>query len=495
MFAAFLSSAHAEIRMPKLLSDHAVLQRGEPIHIWGWATPDSKVQIRLHEQTAAATTNALGEWSAWLAPESAGGPYTLTVDGDGGQATVTISDLLIGDVWLASGQSNMEMPLLGFPPTAVVKNAEAEIAAASNPRIRLLLVAKRSSEYPLHDGTASWTECTPATAAKFSAIAYFFGRTLESAEHVPIGLIDASWGGTPVDAWMSIESLSSDANFMPVFVNRGRFVKDMDREPAIIAAEKRQDEAAKAAGKPLPWHPRHGLAASWLPAGLYNGMIAPLTGASLKGVIWYQGESDTGDERAPNYALLFPALIRDWRSHFSQPNLPFLYAQISSFNTTQAGWPRVQDAQRRTLALRNTAMAVTTDVGQRDNIHPADKQTVAARLALAARALAYNETIAYEPPLFRRATGTPGGMRVWFDHANGLTAASARVEGFELAGEDRRFHPADAKIDGDTVVVTSTAVPDPRYVRYAWTGVAPPPLRNSIGLPAATFTSEEDLPH
>jgi sialate O-acetylesterase len=275
MFLACSASLQAEIRLPAVLSNHAVLQRELPLHVWGWATPESHVQIRLHNQTARAASNALGEWSVWLMPERAGGPYTLTVDGDAGQALLSVSDLLIGDVWLASGQSNMQMPLLGFPLKAVVKNAEAEIATALHPHIRLLNVAKRSSEYPLHDGTASWTECTPVTAANFSAVGYFFGRELESVEHVPIGLIDATWEGTPVDAWMSIKSLTSDANFMPVFVDRGRFVKDLDRETALIAKEKRQDDAAKEAGKPIPSHPRHGFAASWLPAGLYNGMIAP----------------------------------------------------------------------------------------------------------------------------------------------------------------------------------------------------------------------------
>jgi sialate O-acetylesterase len=209
-------------------------------------------------------------------------------------------------------------------------------------------------------------------------------------------------------------------------------------------------------------------------------------------VIWYQGESDATGDRAPNYVRLFPALIRDWRSHFSQPNLPFLYAQISSYDSPQPGWPRVQDAQRRALALRNTAMAMTTDVGERDNIHPADKQTVAKRLALAARAISYGESVVYEPPLFRRATETDGGMRVWFDHADGLKATGIKVEGFEIAGEDRIFHPADAKIEDETVVVTSAVVPDPRYVRYAWTAIAPAALRNSTGLPASAFTSEEE---
>jgi sialate O-acetylesterase len=269
---------------------------------------------------------------------------------------------------------------------------------------------------------------------------------------------------------------------------------------AVLAAEKREDEAAKAAGKPAPphrWHPTEG---SWGPAKLFNGMIAPYTPLSVRGFLWYQGESNAAHDRASYYKTLFPALIADWRMQFQQGELPFLFVQISSFNSPGDDWGTVRDAQRRTLAVANTAMAVTLDVGLRDNIHPPDKQTVAFRLSLAARAMVYGERIPYRSPLFRQATheltasGT-NAMRVWFDHAEGLTSNGHPVEGFELAGEDGHFLPAEARLDGTTAVVSSSSVPNPVSVRYAWTGFFPNNLYNAAGLPASTFTSLDSPLH
>ncbi len=482
--------AFCEIRLPHALSDHAVLQRGVPIHIWGWATPDTQVAVMLHDQSAHANVDRLGKWNAWLQPESAGGPYTLTVTSSGSDGRVVLSDILIGDVWLASGQSNMEFPLVGFgAQSAPLKDGPAEIKAANHPRIRLLHIYEKSSDYPLNDISETWTECNPDTAANFSAVAYFFGREISERENVPVGLIDAAWGGVPVDSFMSLESLTANSAVLPALAYRAQYEKDLADYPAIIAAEKREDDAAKAAGKPAPHHDWHPEGSSWLPSGPYNAMIAPITNYTLKGFLWYQGESDTSAVRAAHYFDLFSSLIFDWRRQFAQGDLPFLYAQISSY-TGDGGWGVVRDAQRRTLALRGTAMAVTLDVGETNNIHPADKQTVGARLAWAARSMVYGEQIAYEGPLFREATTQPGALRVWFDHADGLTTRTGKVEGFEVAGTDHRFVTAEASIVGSTVVVKSDQVSDPKYVRYAWYGVAPPSLYNAAGLPASTFTSE-----
>jgi len=484
------AQASSEIRLPHALSDHAVLQRGVPIHIWGWATPDTQVVVALHDQKIDAHADRLGKWSAWLQPESAGGPYTLTVTGAGTEGKLSVTDLLIGDVWLASGQSNMEMPLEGFPASnAPLKDGAAEIKSASHPRIRLLHIYAKSSDYPMNDISETWTECNPDTAKNFSAVAYFFGREISERENVPVGLIDAAWGGVPVDSFHSLDGLTASSAVLPALAGRAQFEKALADYPAIYAAEKREDDAAKAAGKPAPRHDWHPDGSSWLPSGPYNAMIAPLTGYSLKGFLWYQGESDTSTARAPHYFDLFSALIFDWRRQFAQGDLPFLYAQISSFNDGE-GWGVVRDAQRRALALRGTAMAVTLDVGEAENVHPADKQTVGARLALAARHIAYGEGVAYQGPLFREATTQPGAMRVWFDHAEGLNTHGGKVEGFEVAGPDHRFVPAEAAIEGATVVVKSSQVPEPKYVRYDWQGIAPPSLYNSAGLPASTFTSE-----
>jgi len=486
--AAMAASSAAEIRLPKVISDHGVLQRGVPIHIWGWATAGAKVTVSLHAQTVHTEADRLGEWTAWLMPEDAGGPYTLTVSGDGDEGSKTVSDLLIGDVWIASGQSNMDITLSGYGPGTPIKDGPETIKAANNPQLRLLHIDQKSGDYPMTDVSTTWNECTPETAAHISAVGYFFAREVQAKEHVPIGLIVAAWGGVPVDSFISLDGLAK-SSAEPALAFHAGFSAEQAQAEEERTAEEREDAAAKAAGKPAPHHEWHADGRSWLPAGPYNGMIAPLTKYTIKGFLWYQGESDGSNERAPHYLDLFEDLITDWRAHFQQGDLPFLYVQLTSFGAG-TGWGVVRDAQRRTLALRGTAMAVTLDVGDEKNVHPADKQTVGERLALAARGMVYGEDIPYQSPLFREATTEPGAMRVWFDHAKGLSVRIMQVEGFEVAGADHHFVPATAKIEGETVVVRSKDVPDPMYVRYAWTGIAPSALYNGAGLPASSFTSE-----
>ena len=488
-----LPRAFAELRLPMMISDHSVLQRQAPIHIWGWASAGEHVSVTLHAQSRSADANTYGEWSMWLQPEQAGGPYTLTVSGSAPDShPLSITDILIGDVWVASGQSNMEIPLSGFPGSAVIKNAEQEIAAADQPQIRLLRIDHKVSDVPTEDIANSWTLCTPQTAAEFSAVAYFFGREIHHQEHIPIGLIDSTWGGTPIESWMSLDALGDNASFMPVFAARARFANEQSRLAEVKAAEEREDIAAAQAHQPKPEHPWHPFESSWVPANLYNGMIAPLTQYSIKGFLWYQGEANSSPERAPLYAKLFPAMIADWRAQWRQGDLPFLYVQISSFHSDGEDWGTIRDAQRRTLSVAHTAMAVSLDVGDVSNVHPADKQTVGARLALAARGMVYRDNFGYSGPVFRQATIEPGGMRVWFDAASGglRTDASIFESAFELAGDDHKFVRAHAVLDGETVLVTSTAVRNPRYVRYAWANESKGGLYNQAGLPASTFTSE-----
>jgi sialate O-acetylesterase len=484
------AAAVAEVKLPKVLSDHAVLQREAPIHVWGWADPGELVAVSFHEQKQSATADDLGKWSVYLSPEQAGGPYTLTIQATN---TVTISDILVGDVWFASGQSNMEMPLKGFPGSAVLKNGAEEIANSNQPRLRLLRVHQRPSDHPLpdlQDSDEVWTLCTPETAASFSAVAYFFGREISQQEKVPVGLVDSTWGGTPAEAWISMDSLSADASLMPVFQEWSEMANATADLPAIQAREKRQDEAAKQAGKPAPQHSWHPNPASWEPANLYNGMVAPFIDMQIKGVIWYQGESNSG-ARAPMYARVSPTLISDWRARWGEGDFPFLFVQISSFksNGTET-WGIVRDAQRRTLSLANTGMAVTLDVGDPGNVHPPDKQTVGHRLALAARQIAYGEHLEDSGPLFRQATPEGSSVRVWFDHAEGLTARGGALEGFELAAEDHHFVTATAAVEGSSVVVKSSAVKVPKFVRYAWANAPSANLFNAAGLPASTFSSE-----
>ena len=487
------TAGSAQVRLPNALSDHAVLQRDRPLHLWGWATPGASLTLHFHAQTVLAQSDRLGRWSAYLAPEPAGGPFTLTIAGDG--PTLQRADLLVGDVWFASGQSNMEIPLQGFGPDTPIKNGDAEIAAATNPHLRLLLAEHRSSDTPLDDISGQWTSCTPETARHFSAVAYFFGREIAAHENVPVGLIDSTWGGTPADSWVSLNTLSSDLNLYPAFASRARFAAGQADAPAALAAEQRETAAAKSAGEPAPKFPWHPDPTSWQPAGLFNGMIAPFIPLTVKGFLWYQGETNSSPDRAPVYADLMRGLIADWRMHFAQGNLPFLFVQISSFDSPPEVWGMLRDQQRRTLNVADTSMAVSLDVGLEHNVHPPDKQTVAARLALAARATVYGESIPHSSPLFREATTElhPDGataLRVWFRNADGLTTHKEPLGDFELAGPDHHFQPAEARIDGQTVLVQSPAVPHPAFVRYGWTNVVTHFLYNAAGLPACTFTSE-----
>ena len=395
----------------------------------------------------------------------------------------------MGDVWIASGQSNMEFPLKGFTG-APLKNSEAEIAAANQPDLRLLLQKKRTSATVLADTQDTWTQCTPDTAKNFSAIAYFFGRELSQKEHVPIGLIDSTWGGTPAHAWISDAGIAA-AHLPSVATDAARIARDQGMADQLRSIYAAKDEASKAAGLPLPTHPRipndHG--GSWAPATLYNAMIAPYTKYAIKGAIWYQGETDASAERAPNYKRVFSALIEDWRQQWAQGDFPFLFVQISSFGSG-ADWGTLRDAQRRTLELTNTGMAVTVDVGLSDNIHPPDKQTVATRLAQSARAMVFGEKIESASPAFVQATTEGPAIRAWFSHADGLTSKGQPLTGFEVAGDDQKFVAATGTIDHATILVSAPSVRMPRYVRYAWTGTVTSYFYNSSGLPAGSFTSQ-----
>jgi sialate O-acetylesterase len=502
LLASVTLNSHSQISLPKVFSSHMVLQRDMPIHLWGTAAPGESIAVELHgvnvsltpgdsltadfnSLTATATADPLGRWSLYLHPLPAGGPYTLTLRAAN---TLQLDDILIGDLWIASGQSNMEMPLAGFPNSAVIKDSDKEIAAANHPEIRLLRVDTDAADYPLEDlkSATGWSRCTPETARSFSAVAYFFARDLQAHQHVPIGLIDSSWGGTPAEAWTSLDALGADAALTPVFAARAT---KMNQEPNQVRQDQ-LDKLLRDQGKPLPhrdWHPNPD---SWRPAALYNAMIAPLTPLPIRGVIWYQGESNSSPDRVNLYEHLFSTMIQDWRTHWHQGDFPFLFVQISAFASTPGEhWGLLRDSQRHTLHLANTGMAVTLDAGDEHNVHPADKQIVGQRLALLARKVAFSEPIPASGPLFRLAYPDHATMRVWFNDATGLTAHGPTLQGFEIAGSDGNFVPAQATIEGDTVTATSPTITDPAYVRYAWPNFPRANLYNAAGLPASTFTS------
>ena len=477
-----LSPSHAEVTLPQVLSSHMVVQRDLPVHVWGWAAPGETISVSFRDQNQSTQASEWGSWSIYLPPGAAGGPFIMNIKGSN---SIKLDDVLVGDVWVASGQSNMEFQM------RKAATAAADLPKTANSQIRLMLIKERTADYPQLDlPPTAWTVSSPDTAKDFSAVAWYFAREISEREHVPVGVIDSSVGGTIAESWISLTALGEDASLAPVFAARGHMA---DREATELLKDKwrkkLQDEA-RAQGKPDPAFPWHPPLNTWAPAMLFNAMIAPITPFPIRGVIWYQGESNSALERAPIYGRLFKALIEDWRSQWKIGEFPFLYVQLANFTSTPLEvWAPIREAQRRALVLRNTGMAVTIDIGNPTDVHPTDKLTVGQRLALAARSVAYGEQLEYSGPLFRQVTPEGSGLRVWFDHGSGLESHGASLTGFEVAGDDGVFVSADAVIQGDTVVLTSSTVRKPVAARYGWTNSPQCHLYNRAGLPASPFTS------
>lgn len=465
-----------------------VVQRGLPVHIWGKAEPGEAVTVAFRGAERRFVTDGLGRWSVHLPPGEAGGPFEMTIRGSN---VHTLRDVLVGDVWVASGQSNMEWPM------NLSADAAREIAAARHSRIRLVRAMHKTSQYPMEDLAGEmWRECTPESAANFSAVAYHFGRLIQQSAGVPVGLVQTAWGGTPIDGWTSLGAISGDPALMPVFAEWNARMQDYaaarlqyhraakDWEKATEADRKQRRKVP-----PPPERPT-GPGGPWEPGSLYNAMVAPITPFAIRGVIWYQGEANSSTRRAPLYGRLFRTMIQDWRRAWGIGDFPFLFVQLANYHAPDSDWPEIREGQRQALALRNTAMAVTLDVGTPEDIHPRDKKTVGTRLSLAARALVYGEGVEHSGPVARQATRQDGAAVVWFDHAKGMTARGGGLRGFELAGEDREFAPAEARIEGSTVVARSGAVARPVWVRYAWKDNPECCLYNAAGLPAAPFRLE-----
>ncbi len=484
------SSLTAAVSLPSLISDHMVLQSGIPVRIWGTASPGESVTVVFRDQTVKTAAGSNGEWEAYLKPLRPGGPDEMRIRGEN---EIVIADVLVGEVWVASGQSNMQWPV------SRVRNAEQEIAAAKYPRLRLFQVKRKTAEAPLADVEGAWGPCSPESVGSFSAVGYFFGRYLHRELGVPVAVIHSSWGGTPAEAWTSIEALKADPALQE-YLRRwdeviANYPSERLRYRRRLEEWKRQAEKAKAEGKQPPRRPRapRGPGHQHAPASLYNAMIAPLTPFNIRGAIWYQGEANSGNEEAFLYRRLFRTMIEDWRARWAQGDFPFGFVQLANFEAGEArDWPVLRESQAEALHLRNTGMAVTIDIGNPTDIHPRNKQDVGKRLALWALATVYGKSgIEYSGPVFRQLTREGSSLRVWFDHtAGGLKAAGGELKGFVIAGEDRIFHPAEARIDGETVVVSSPEVSEPAAVRYAWYNDPENTLRNSAGLPAAPFRTD-----
>lgn len=496
----------ADVRPGFLFHDQAVLQQGRPVPVWGMADAGEIIKVvyagPAGTREAGGRAGADGRWRVdlpALTASSAPGRLTIT-----GKNTVVCEDVLVGEVWLASGQSNMEWPVRG------ADDAEREIAAANFPAIRNLKISRVASAQPLADATARWQVCSPATVKDFSAVAYFFAREIHREfPDVPVAIIDSTWGGTPIEPWMSAEALASDSAFA---VAGRRWAGRMAAWPEAkkkyddaLAAWTAEEAAAKASGAkfakakpnpPAPPYPQH------QPSALYNAMIRPLLPAAVRGVIWYQGETNVG--RAEEYRKLFPSLIIDWRERFGQPSMPFYWVQLASYGNggrpDGTDTPALREAQESSLALPVTGQALAIDVGHPTSIHPRNKQAVGRRLALIALKQTYGKKeVVDSGPVFAKAefnAGAPGRVRVFFNHGDGglVNRATGGLSGFEVAGADKRFVPAEAEIEdakaGTVLVQAPAPVTAPAYVRYAWRNDPSNSLANGAGLPAAPFRTD-----
>ncbi len=638
-----VAPACADVRLPALVGSHMVLQREQPLRVWGWAAPGESVSVSVGSANARATAGTDGRWSVELPAQPAGGPFRMAV---AGRNTIELTDVWIGEVWLASGQSNMEFPLARA-------SGGAEAAQAGCDGLRLFTVAKATSLTLKDDVSGEWSACDASTAGAFSAVAFYFGQDLQRALRVKVGLIHSSWGGTPAEAWTSRASLSAEPALRSLVSEFEAALADPQAQARHVAnleawekANYRQDAGHQGAsagwqrpetatsdwarmelpqlwekaglaidgavwfrrrieipgewsgkaltlslgalddldvtyfageevgrtGRETPGHwgvprkyavparlakagpalvavrvfdqagdggfagapsqlwiaPADGssaplsLAGTWehkvehafpprpvdyatqprspsrdnpnSPTVLFSAMIAPLTPFTLRGAIWYQGESNAG--AAHQYRTLFPVLIRDWRRAWGRGDFPFLFVQLANYQARadqpgESSWAELREAQTMTLSQPSTGMAVAIDIGAADDIHPTNKRDVGLRLARWALADTYGKPVSKSGPLFESAQAEGAALRVRFRDGAGLTTADGRPpRRFALAGADRQWRWAEARIDGDTVLVSSPEVPQPVAVRYAWADNPEATLRNEEGLPASPFRSD-----
>lgn len=495
-FAVALLCSHSlqaaePLALGSLFTDHAVLQRDMPVPVWGQAEPDAIIVVKFAEQEKTTSADKSGRWTVKLDPlatSTKGESLTVT----SGDNTLTRKDILVGEVWVCSGQSNM-----GFGLVGAIGGKEA-IAAAGDQELRLFNAHAQAVDEPQETIGGAWSVDSPQTAGGFSAVAYFFGVELRKNLKVPVGLIKSAVGGTVAEAWTPKADLEVNPTLKPLLdLQAARFKAYPQQLENYQKSESRllaQYEVAltksKADGTTPPRKPQPPTEPGKFvnrPFGLYNGSIAPLHPYGMRGVIWYQGESNSS--RGKEYQTLFPAMISAWRKVWAQGDFPFLFVQITPHKGMS---PEVREAQRITTeTTQNIAMAVTTDIGHPTDIHPKDKQPIGARLALAARALAYGQKIEYSGPAYDSIRVKGNQATLTFKHVGGgLVARGGDLRGFEIAGADGKYAPATAKITGDTIVVSSESVPSPLTVRYGWTNVPDVNLWNADGLPASPFQSD-----
>ncbi len=501
-----VAPAQADVKLTGLFSDHMVLQQEKPIRVFGSATPGENVTVELAGQSASAKADADGNFRVELpAMKADGKAHTLVVKG---KNTITLKDVLLGEVWICSGQSNMEWSVRG------ALNPNEETAAANHPQIRLFNVPGHvAGPVPTRDPRGKWQLCTPGSVGGFSAVGYYFGRALHQKLNVPIGLVGTNWGGTRIEPWTPpvgfrqvaelkdyLESIdASDASTATGKANIEKYLANVEQ---WLAKAKQDLQAGKHVGNPpqLKVSPKGGA------VQIYNGMVHALTPLSVRGAIWYQGESNAGN--GLRYEHLKEALVKGWRNVFENDDLSFYWVQLANFqnpsdNPAGGGWGPVREGQRRALRIPKTGMAVIIDIGEARDIHPKNKQDVGARLALWALAKDYGQDIVFSGPLYKSMKIEGDKIRVSFDHVGGglitgkkdglkpTQEVSEELTQFAIQASDGKWHWAKAKIEGETVVVWAEGVKEPKHVRFGYqsnpVGIN---LYNKAGLPASPFTTD-----
>ncbi|MBI5800524.1 MAG: sialate O-acetylesterase [Verrucomicrobia bacterium] len=491
--SAFLTvaAARADVKLPAIFGDHMVLQRDTALPIWGTAAPGEEITVSIAGQTATTKAGADGKWSVKLTKLSAAGPHILTVKG---KNTATFSDVLVGEVWLGSGQSNMAMTVNR------AKDFEQEQAAAKFPQIRMFIEASGAANSAQSEGKGKWVICTPESVGGFSATAYFFGREIHRALNVPVGLINSSVGGTPIESWIAPEAQKAAPELKGFFELQAKAARPADPEKAKAkfekdtAAWKEAAAKAKADGKPAPKRPQDPVALAERKGnvgGLFNGKIAPLIPYAIRGALWYQGEANSMPEKARFYEAQLKLLVTDWRARWGS-DFPFAWVQLPNFGGPGRDWPAVREAMLRTLVLPKTGMAITIDIGEERDIHPKNKQDVGRRLAAWALGTVYGQKVATSGPLPAGHQVRGSEVVLSFKHTGGgLVAKGGELKGFVIAGADKQWQPATARIEGDKVIVSSAAVKQPAAARYAWENWPTCNLFNGAGLPASPFRTDD----
>lgn len=499
LLAGTPGQALAKLRLPKVISSHMVLQQGKPIYIWGWANPGEAVEVSFADSKRYDRADFNGRWVvAFPSMKASFDSRSMEIRTESGDAS-TLEDILIGEVWLASGQSNMEWNIFR------TKRGPGEIlsAVASFPHLRTLHVPKRPMGMPTEDIDATWQRTEGNQALKwFSAVGFFFGMRIRTEMNVPVGIIASSFGGTRIESWTPLDGLRADVygeladkilNGQKQYLNQ--LSAWLPKQQQWLVQTRWSLLNGGDSIPPLTVEPKNPIGHQNDPTSLYNGMIHPLTPLSIRGVIWYQGEANMGDSQ--NYTWKMKALIESWRDVFRDEKLPFYYVQLAPFLYGKSVYnlPKLRDAQTNVLKLvPHTGMAVTMDIGNLRDIHPRNKKTVSDRLAVIALAKTYGKEIPYSGPMFRslKVEG-PGRVRVSFDHTAGglrLIDPDKPLTWFRLGDEEGHFYRVNAEIDGHDIILTQPKVEKPKYVRYGWDVQAETNLANSAGLPAVPFRSD-----